>query len=460
MPDPRPGIKWVLLATILPGAMISLDMTIVSVALVPIQGYFNASAVAIHWIMTSYILAFAATVALSGRISDKTGPTRSLVAGVVLFMAASVLCGLANNEYFLIAGRSLQGLGSGLIQPSAMAIIINRAGKDRVGRMMSIYIASCIAFLTIGPLIGGGITQYLSWRFVFWLNLPIGILAIIFLALASPPKTGNPAIRLDIIGAVTLVVSMGAITLGLQQGNSWGWSSFPTLAACLGGLALLAVFLLGELRLKDPLIDIRIFRTQEFLVDIISMFCVRCGIMGLTVSIALYLQHTLGMKPFSAGIAIMPVVLAFLFGTLVSGVVFDKIGARLPIFAGMLLMAAGFSAIAFLSFDNNYLRILPGLLVVGAGAGLLSAATTDAVSRVKQEIRGQISGIIQTVRQAGGICGIAAMGGLNMNQAGFKLASFRSAAIIAMGLSLAFFFIPLYIRIKKCFKSDGPNKFH
>ncbi len=394
-------------------SMIFVDQTVVSVALPRIQSDLAVSQSGLQWIINAYVLSLAAAVALGGRIGDVFGRVRAFVAGVILFALASAACGLAPNEGVIIASRVFQGLGASLMVPSSAAIVIESFDIRERGKAMAIYVGVAQAFLAVGPLLGGFLTEYLSWRWVFWINLPVGALAVFMTYVSKPvdivPREGTVRLRY----AALLMAGMFSFVFGLQQGHDWGWSSPVTLGLISGGLLLLAVFAYTQTRTKRPLIQIRLFKNPAFTADTVLMFCIQFSMISIIVFGAIYLQNILGFTPLQAGFALMPIIFAVVIMSQVSGRIFDRVGVKVPALIGTFLIAVGFLSQAPFLVRADFLWIMPGMILLGFGIGFVMVPTnTDALNRAPSEYRGQASGVVQTIRQMGATVGLASIGGL------------------------------------------------
>ena len=393
--------------------MIFVDQTVVSVALPKIQSDLAVSQTGLEWIVNAYVLALAVTVALGGKVGDIFGRVRAFVAGVVTFASASVLCGLAPNEGVIIAARAIQGLGAALMLPSSAAIVIESFNIRERGKAMAIYVGVAQAFLALGPLLGGFLTEYLSWRWVFWINVPVGALALTMTYISKPVGMESAGGRVRPVYALLLILGMFAFVFGLQEGHDWGWSSPVTLGFLASGLILLEIFSFIQIKSDDPLIQLRLFRNPAFAIDCALLFCIQFAMISLIVFGAIFLQKNLGFTPLEAGLGIMPIIISVVIMSQISGRLFDRIGVKVPALTGAFLIAAGFFLQAPFLEGGDFLKILPGMIILGFGIGFVMVPTsTDALNRAGSEYRGQASGVVQTMRQIGATVGLASIGGL------------------------------------------------
>jgi EmrB/QacA subfamily drug resistance transporter len=394
-------------------SMIFVDQTVVSVALPRIQSDLAVSQSDLQWIVNAYVLSLAVTVALGGKLGDKFGRVRAFIAGVVVFAIASVFCGLAPGEGVIIAARVFQGMGAALMLPSSAAIVIESFDIRERGKAMAIYVGVAQAFLAIGPLLGGFLTQYLSWRWVFLINLPVGGLALLMTYISKPRGMEPGGGEVRPVYVALLMLGMFAFVFGLQQGHEWGWSSPVTLGFLSAGLILLEIFSFIQMKSDEPLIQLKLFRNPAFAVDNVLLFCIQFAMISIIVFGAIYLQNNLGFSPLKAGLALMPIIFSVVLMSQVSGRLFDRLGVKVPALTGTFLIALGFLSQAPFLEGAEFRRILPGMILMGLGIGFVMVPTsTDALNRAGSEFRGQGSGVVQTMRQIGATVGLASIGGL------------------------------------------------
>jgi EmrB/QacA subfamily drug resistance transporter len=425
--DPRARRWWVLATMTGSLSMITLNQTVIAVALPTLRADLDASRTSLQWMVAAYVLGLGAFVAVGGRLADRFGQRRMFAGGVTMFALASVLGAFAWDDSIVVAARAMQGIGAGLMQPASTSTVIDTFEEGERGRAMALFIGVSSAFTAIGPLLGGFFVELVSWRSVFVLNLPIAVAALVLVAIVRPPNNPRPDRAIDLPGAVLITLGLSGIVLGLQQGQDWGWASVTTIATVVGGLALLVLLGRVERRSPAPLLDLGLLRDRHTWVGALVTFGVRFALLGVTVFTTLFIQDTLGFSPLTAGVAILPVVLALLVATQVSGRLYDRRGAWFSLVPGTALIAVGLAVTAPALSAESYPLLLPGLLVVGIGMGLCSSATTVALAHVPQDRRGQGSGMVQTLRQLGGSIGVAAIGGLD---AAFGL---QSAYLLSAG---------------------------
>lgn len=433
---------WLVLIAMTGGlSMVMLDQTIVTVALPTMMRDMPLSAGGAHWVVSAYVLAMAALVALGGRIGDWLGAVTAFQIGVVLFFVASCGCGLVpagdGGQPMLLAFRALQGAGAALMLPASQSVVTNAFPVDMRGRALAVYVGVGQIFLAIGPLLGGFLTEAVSWRLVFWLNVPVGLATLVLVHLAKPDNRADgktPSLPV----AALLVAGMGLFILGVQEGPSFGWLSSTTIGCVIAGLALLYWLVSHQWRSNDPLVDVKLVAVPGIAGDLVVLTLVQASMLGMVLYGTLYLQNVLHFSPLAAGAASLPLILGIAVGAQVGGRMFDQFGIRPPVLIGLILATLGTGAWALALLGSSYLWQLPGMLLAGLGTGLVQSPTgVDALSRAPETKRNQMSGLIQTLRQTGGTIGIAMTGALvlTLEPAGPVAATARFPIAAAFGLS-------------------------
>jgi EmrB/QacA subfamily drug resistance transporter len=408
--------RWWVLAT-MTGAlsMVMIDQTVVSVALPTMQRDLGLSSAGVQWVVNAYLLSLAVLVAFGGRLADLLGAERTFRVGATVFVLASALCGLAQGEAWIIAARGLQGLGAAMMTPSTGAVIINTFDPRERGKAMGIYTGISMVFLALGPLVGGLLTESVSWRAVFYVNLPIGvaIVAAAHYTLPHRPRARIPRAAIDWVGIPLLIGGLGTLVLGLMQGQTWGWGSPVVLGllACAG--VLVPVFLWWERRAPAPLVKLSLYRVQNFGAESAILAGVQFALIGASVFGAVWSQQVLGFSAIHAGVAMLPLTVPLLLVAPIAGRIYDRFGPRPLLVAGSLLIGAGLAWLAWHLPHRDYALLIPGYVAMGTGIGMtISPGTTDALGAAAPSERSQASGIVQTVRQVGGAVGIAVLGAI------------------------------------------------
>jgi EmrB/QacA subfamily drug resistance transporter len=394
--------------------------------------------------VNAYLLLLAVLVAFGGRLADLLGAERTFRVGTITFVLASALCGIAQSGAEIIAARGLQGVGAALMVPSTGALLINAFDVRERGKAMGIYSGVSMVFLALGPLVGGLLTQGVTWRAVFFVNLPIG-LAILAASHFTLPARPRPRIARDAIdwtGLPLLIGGLGSLVLGLMQGQTWGWGSPVVLALLAAAAVLLPTFLWWETRAAKPLVQLALYRLRNFGADSAILGGVQFALVGASVFGAIWSQQVLGFSAIRAGVGMLPLTIPLLFTAPVAGRFYDRVGPRPLLVTGSLLIGLGLAWLALRLPAHDYALLIPGYAVMGIGIGMtISPATTDALGAAPAAERSQASGIAQTVRQVGGVIGIAVLGAIVAHfhnpTDGVAAAYFAGAAMMAAMAAVA-----------------------
>lgn len=395
-------------------SMTFIDQTIVAVAAPDISDELNLSSSGLRWVVNAYLLALAATFALGGRLADIHGHRRVMLAGTLIFVTASVLCGCVPATGFaqtwMIIFRAVQGVGAALLFPAALAVVVAVFPVERRGRALALFFGVAGGLTAIGPLLGGWLTAW-TWRAIFWVNVPVALIAIVLTLLARIPNVVRRE-RLDLPGAVLVAAGMGLSVLGLQQAAEWGWGSAATWSCIIGGFALLVAFCAYELRYPEhPLINLRVFRDRAFFVDNAVLFFAMLAFVPLFFFASVYAQVSLGKTPNEAALYLLYFFLGFVVASQIGGRLLDGRGARFPMVLGSALGAAGFALWAWKMTDLSVGAQWPYVVLAGAGIGfVLAPASTDSVNRAIDASYGEVTGITQTVRNYAAAVGLAVFG--------------------------------------------------
>jgi EmrB/QacA subfamily drug resistance transporter len=407
--------KLILAAMIFAVSMTFIDQTIVAIAIPTIQDDLSLSATGVQWIVNGYLLSLSALFAFGGRLADIAGHRRMVTIGVVVFATASALCGAtpsgALDEPWLIAFRVIQGAGAALMFPAALAIVLDAFPVRERGQAMAIFFAVAGGLTAVGPLAGGFLVES-SWRSIFWVNIPVAIIALVLIAKAKPADEKHPA-PLDYRGAVMITAGMSLSVLALQQSSVWGWADPLTWLCLAAGVAILAAFVVYELRVADPLLRLEVFRDRAFAVDNIVLFLLMIPFVPLFFFASMYAQISLGESASETGLYLLIFFAGFATASQWGGKMLDKVGARPSVVLGCAVAAVGFflwgRSLTELSVGDQWYFIV----LAGAGVGLvLSPANTDALNRVPRSRYGEATGITQTVRNFGSSLGMAVLGSI------------------------------------------------
>ncbi len=405
--------KLILAAMIFAVAMTFIDMTIVAIAVPSLQEDLSLSSTGVQWIVNGYLLSLAALFAFGGRLADIAGHRSMVVLGVIVFATASALCGAtptgALDEAWIVTFRVIQGAGAAIMFPAALAIVLGAFPVRERGRAMALFFAITGGLTAIGPLAGGYLVE-VSWRAIFWVNIPVAIIALILTAISKPANEKHPA-PLDYRGTVLVSGGMGLAVLGLQQSSVWGWGSPITWVCIAAGLALLAAFVAYELRIENPLIQVRTFADRAFAVDNAVLFLLMIPFVPLFFFASMYAQVALGESASETGLYLLIFFAGFALASQWGGRILNRVGARRSVVLGCAVAAVGFYLWAGSLTDLSVGAQWQYIVLTGAGVGLvLAPANTDALNRVPASRYGEATGITQTVRNFGSSLGMAVLG--------------------------------------------------
>ncbi len=402
-----------LVAMLLAVSMTFIDQTIVAIASPSIQNELDLSRTGMQWAVNAYLLALAATFALGGRLADVMGPRRMVVIGIIGFAGSSALCGAtptgSGAQAWLTTFRALQGVSGALMVPAALAIVVAAFPIAERGRAMALFFGISGGLTAVGPIAGGFLTQW-TWRSIFWINVPIALLSLA-LAAAAGIKSHRAPGTIDLRGAFLVALGMGLSVLGFEQAPMWGWDSLITWVFILGGLVVLGLFIAVELRLEEPLVQVRIFASKAFVVDNVVLFLSMIAFVPAFFFASVYSQVSLGYDANKAGLYLLVFFGGFAPAAQVGGRMLDKAGARRPMVLGSALACVGFALWASKLHDYSLSAQWPFIVMAGAGIGLLlGPASTDAVNRAFNASYGEVTGITQTVRNYASSLGFAVLG--------------------------------------------------
>ncbi len=407
--------KWWTLGAVAFGLfMIMLDNTIVNVALPSIQRDLGIGISELEWVVNGYALTFAVLMLTGGKLADLLGRRLVFIVGLAIFSGASLACGLAPSAGFLIGARVVQGAGAALMNPATLSIITATFPPRQRGMAIGIWAGVSALALAIGPLLGGVITQHISWGWIFFINVPVGILAIVVARLVIQESRDTSAEqRLDLPGLLTSAIGLFALTYALIEANSYGWTSARILSLFAATVIGLALFVALELRQRIPMLDLSLFRNATFAGANAVMLLVALAMFGVFFYVSLYMQNVLHYSPTQAGATFLPMTLCIVFLAPIAGRMTDRLGPRWLIGAGMTLVAGSLIIFAQLDRHSNFWDIFPGLLVGGAGMAMSMAPTTaTAMHAVPVDKAGVGSAVLNSMRQVGGSLGIAVMGAI------------------------------------------------
>jgi EmrB/QacA subfamily drug resistance transporter len=430
--------------------MIMLDNTVVNVALPSIQRDLGADLSELEWIVTGYALTFASLMLVGGKVADAYGRRLVFVIGIVVFTTASLVCGLASSSEALIAARVLQGAGAALMNPATLSIIAATFPPRERGTAIGIWAGTAALALAIGPLVGGLITEHLEWSWIFFVNVPVGALAIVASYLFIDESRDETHASLDIPGLATSAVGLFALTYGLIEANTYGWTS----ARIVGAFALAAValtsFVVIERRRRQPMLPLDLFRSGTYVGANLVVLLVALAMFGIFFFVSLYMQNILGYSPVETGAAFLPLTILIILVAPIAGKTSDRIGSRGLMTAGMILIAVQLVMFSRLTIGSTFWNLLPAFIIGGVGMALTMTPSAAAATRsVPVDKSGVGSAVLNSARQVGGTMGVAIMGAIVAAKAGgertpeafmrgFETALLVAAAIAVLGAVVAY----------------------
>jgi len=456
---------WLILVLVcLAQFMVILDATIVNVALPSIQADLGLSESSLQWIVNAYALLFGGFLLLGGRAGDLMGRKRVFLAGLVLFTAASLACGLATSETMLIVARGIQGLGAALVSPAALSIVTTtfREGPERT-KALGVWAAIAVGGGAVGLVLGGFLVETFSWPWIFFVNVPVGIAAFLLSLRFVPESKDEHAHKsFDLAGATTVTAGLIALVYGIVRSAESGWSSAEVVSCLVLSAVLLGAFVLIESRSAEPLVRLSIFSVKTVRGANVAMLIVAAGLFAMFFFNTLYLQRVLGFSPLEAGFAFVPFTMGVIVGATVSQKLVPALGAREVPLIGLGLATLGLLSFLRLTPDSSYVTdLLPGILLTAVGMGLVFVPITlIATSGVPSDDAGLVSGLFNTSQQIGGALGLALLSTFATNKTadtlsslgrqptpadqanalvdGFHVAWLGSAILLALGAVLLF----------------------
>jgi EmrB/QacA subfamily drug resistance transporter len=412
---PDESRKWWTLGAVSFGLfMVMLDNTVVNVALPTIGRKLEVGISELEWVVNAYTLTFAVLMLVGGKLADLFGRRRFYIAGLSLFTLSSLACGLAPSASFLIGARAVQGIGAALLSPATLSIITATFPREERGTAIGIWAGVASVGVAIGPLAGGLLTEHASWSWVFFVNVPIGVLAVAVAPfLVRESLDDSLERRLDLPAVAVSGAALFALTYALIEANSRGWGSPLIVGLLCASAAGIAGFVALERRTRVPMLDLSLFRSAVFSGGNLVVLLIGFALFGIVVYLSLYMQTILGYSPVRTGTIQLPYTGLIVVVAPLAGKLTDRLGPRLPVSVGALLMSVSLYLFSRLGVDSGFLDILPGLLVGGIGVGLaMGPSSTAVLSAVPVRQAGIGSGVLQTFRQTGGVLGVAVLGAI------------------------------------------------
>ena len=443
--DPETRKWWTLAAVAFGLFMIMLDNTVVNVALPAIQADLNADLSELEWIVAGYALTFAALLLTGGKLADLLGRRLIFVIGLAVFTASSLACGLADSGDVLIAARVVQGVGAALMNPATLSIISATFPPQQRGTAIGIWAGISALALAIGPLVGGLLTEHASWHWIFFVNVPVGLIAIAAsLLLIDESRDTSAEQRLDLPGLLTSSIGLFSLTYGLIEANTYGWTSGRIIAAFAVAAVALVSFVLLERFQRLPMLDLSLFRNPTFAGANGVMLLVALAMFGVFFFVSLYMQNVLGYSAVQAGAAFLPMTGLIVLVAPLAGRASDRFGSRWLMATGMVLLATQLFYFSRLGLHESYWTILPAMIIGGFGMSLvMTPSAAAAMSGVPVDKVGVGSGVLNSARQVGGSVGIALIGAIIAHEAAGRrtpeafVDGFSTALVVASLIALA-----------------------
>jgi EmrB/QacA subfamily drug resistance transporter len=409
----------VLAAMIFAVAMTFIDQTIVSIAVPQIQKELGLSSTGVQWAVNAYLLSLAAFFAYGGRLADTLGHRKMVVIGVVVFAAASAMCGLTPTgsiaQTWIVTFRVVQGFGGAIMFPAALAIVVQTFPLNERGRALAVFFGIAGGLTAVGPILGGYLTQW-TWRAIFWVNIPVALIALALIAISKPVTEYRPA-PMDYRGLALIASGVALSVFGFQQSTIWGWGN-PGIGIAIGaGVMLLVAFYFVEQRTPSPLIKVSIFRIRPFRVENLVLAIAMLAFVPVFFFASEYAQISLGKTASGAGLFLLYFFLGFVVAAQIGGRMLDRVGAKRPVVLGCVLSAVGFALWAGNVTQLDFGSQVWYIVLAGAGMGMmLGPASTDAVNRASTLSYGEATGITQTVRNYFASLGLAILGTILVSQ--------------------------------------------
>ena len=426
---------WTLGAMCLSMFMIMLDSTVVNVALPSIQKDLKTSVNQLEWVVNGYTLSFAALLVTGGRLGDIFGRRLIFQIGVAVFAISSATAGLAQDPTMLVVSRIAEGIGGALMMPATLSIITDAFPAEERGKAIGMWAGISGLALSFGPLAGGFLTEQVTWRAIFYINVPIAVVALIAAFTVVRESRDEKAERtIDYVGVVLLTVALTAFVLALIEGNEWGWGSGREIALLVVGAAATALFLINESRVSAPIVDFTFFGSRNFVGANTVATIISFAMMGSFFFLAIYLQDLLGYSALETGVRFLPTTVVLVIAAPIAGRVADQIGSRLPMVLGLVITAFALYLFSRMDASTTYNDLLPAWILLGIGIGLtMSPMSTAAMNAVPVDKAGVASGTLQMFRMVGGTIGVAATGAIFQS----RLGEFNPAALATGGPTAA-----------------------
>ncbi|KGE17174.1 MFS transporter [Paenibacillus wynnii] len=418
-----------LMAIIVGMIMVILDSTVVNVAVPELVNYFSSDLKTIQWAITGYTLALSAVIPLAGWMTDKFGSKQVFLTTIIMFVLGSMLCSLSQTSSQLIIFRVIQGLGGGMVAPIGMAMVFRLAPPERRGTIMGMLGIPMLLAPALGPVLSGWLVEYVSWHWIFLINLPIGIVGVILGVKYLPKTDKNKAPHLDLIGMILAPIAFASLAYGVNQGGGTSWSSAGAIwGLTIGGTALV-LFIIVELRHKHPLLELRVFRSSDFTRGIILSWVTQAALFGSMLFVPLYLQQIRGYTPLETGLILLPQALSTGIGMPLGGRLFDKIGARPLAFVGLSIISTALYLLSGITVDTGLPVIMMCLALMGLGMGLtMMPVNTHVLNSAPREWVGRVTPLTTAAQQVVVSFAVAGMTGYLTSQIDFHKSGLKEGS--------------------------------
>ena len=406
--------RWTLAVVCAATAMLMLDIAVVNTALSEIAADLNTGLSGLQWVVDAYTLALAAVVLTAGSLADRFGRRRLFTIGLSIFTVTSLVCAAATDIVMLNSARAAQGVGAAIMFAVSLALLSQAfPNAQERGKAFAAYGASIGAAFAIGPLVGGALTSGLDWRWIFLVNLPLGLICLAITRRSVEESRDPHPRKLDLPGQLTLTAGLFLLVLALLRGNEDGWTSATIVAELAGAVVFLAAFIALEARVKEPMLPLGLFRNRAFTGAQVAAFAISASFFAVFIYTTLYLQQILGLSAIEAGLVYLPGTLVMLVVSGATANLVEKIGAGRMIAGGLLIVGIGQALLTVAAVDSSWTVFLPGVIVACIGTGIFNPAVSAvALSSAPQQMSGLAAGVNDTFRQAGIAVGVAALGAL------------------------------------------------
>jgi EmrB/QacA subfamily drug resistance transporter len=420
-PTPSRGRPlWTFLITGTALFMVSLDNLVVATALPSIHADLGTGLEGLEWTVSAYTLTFAVCLLTGAALGDRWGRRPVFLAGLATFTASSAACALAPNIAVLIGARAVQGVGAALVMPLTLTLLAGAVPRERRGLAFGAWSAMGGLAVALGPVVGGAITEGASWQWIFWINVPVGVLLLPVAAVRLADSRG-PAARLDLVGTVLATVGLFGVVLGLVRGSGHGWTSHMVLSGLIGGSVLLAAFLVWERHTAAPMLPLRMFASRGFSVTNVTNVAMSFGMLGSVFLLAQFLQVVQHYSPLAAGVRTLPWTAMPVLAAPLAGVLSDRIGPHRLVIVGLVMQASGLGWLAIVTTPGvSFPALVPGFVLCGFGMGIFLAPVARlAFGFVEPALEGVASGAVNALRQLGVVLGVAVLSSVFSATGGF-----------------------------------------